>query len=180
MLFSGGFGSGLETFQGGGEIWKCGDCVEQTGDAERVMHASCGADEAEAAAFAGESGALTDESADAGAIHLNQAAEIDEQFLATRGGDALKFAVEEFAIFAERGATARLDDNDVAIGASIDFEFWMFEVHDDSSRSGNPTSRKFTFWGPKALYDGEAIVPSRSFRTRLLIEAGGSRNRPYA
>jgi hypothetical protein len=163
QLFRGGFRSGVETFHRGGKIWECWNGVEKTGDAERVVHSARGTNQSKAAAFAGESGALTDESADAGAIHLNQAAEIDEQFLATRGGDALKFAVEEFAIFAEGGAAARLDDNDVAIGASIDFEFWMFEVHDDSSRSGNPTFRKFTFWGPKALYDGEAIAPSGSF-----------------
>jgi hypothetical protein len=117
------------------------------------MHTSGGTDETEAAAFAGESSALTDESADAGAIHLDEAAKIDEQFFATRGGDALKFAVEELAIFAESGAAARLYDDDVAIGASVDFEFWMFNVHGDSFRSSQP----------KALYDGEAIAPSRSF-----------------
>jgi hypothetical protein len=93
------------------------------------MHASGGTDEAQAAAFAGESGALTHESADAGAIHLDEAAEIDEKLFATGGGDALKFVVEEFAIFTERGAAARLDDHDVSIGASVDFEFGMFDVH---------------------------------------------------
>jgi hypothetical protein len=160
----------LKTFQGAREIWKCGNGVEQTGDAEGVIHTAWRADETQAAAFAGESGALTDESADAGTIHLNKAAEIDEQFFATGRGDSLKFAIEEFAIFAEGGAAARLDNDDVAIGASVDFEFWMFNVHDGH----------FTFSQPKALYDGEAIAPSRSFRTRLLIEAGGSRTRPYA
>ena len=119
----------MEAFHRGGEIWECWNCVEQTGDAERVIHTARRTDQSEAAAFAGESGALTDQSADARAIHLNEAAEIDEQFFATAGGDALKFAVEEFAIFAERGAAARLDDHDVAIGASVDFEFWMFDVH---------------------------------------------------
>ena len=73
------------------------------------MHASGRTDETKTAAFAGESGALTDESADAGTIHLNEAAEIDEQFFATSGGDALKFAIKELAIFTEaarpRGST---------------------------------------------------------------------------
>jgi hypothetical protein len=97
------------------------------------MDSARGADEPQAAAFAGESGALADKSADTGAIHLNQAAQIHEQFFATAGGDALQFAVEEFAIFAERGAAVRLNDHDIAIGASVDFEFWMFDVHLDGS-----------------------------------------------
>jgi hypothetical protein len=127
------------------------------------MHASGGTDEAEAAAFACESGALTDESADAGAIHLDEAAEIDEQFFATRGGDALKLAVEEFAIFAEGGAPTGLDDHNVAISAGIDFEFWMFDVHENNFTSGKISFYNFTICWPKALYDGEAIAPSRSF-----------------
>ena len=123
----------MKTFERRGERRECGNRVEQARDAQRVIHPARGTHQAQAAAFARESGALTHQRADAGAIHLEEAAQIHEQLLAAGAGDALQFAVENFAVFAERGAAARRNDHDVAIGARVDFEFWMFDVHNDDS-----------------------------------------------
>jgi len=130
------------------------------------MHPARRTHQAQAAAFPRKSCALAHQRAYAGAIHLDQAAEIHEQLFATGARDALQFAIEDFAVFAERGAAVRFDDHDVAVGSRVDFEFWMFNVHKDDPifilliESPGRASRHSE---PGTLYDGEAIPPVQTF-----------------
>jgi len=56
---------GVETLNRCGKISERGDRVQQSRNAERVMHAPRGANQPQAAALAGQSGALSDQRADA-------------------------------------------------------------------------------------------------------------------
>jgi hypothetical protein len=122
-------GFGLEAAEGRRERLKCGNGFEEARDAERIVNAAGGHNETQAAALSRESSALTHECADTRAINLDEAAQIHEHFLPAFGGQALEFMVEQFAVFAERGAAAWRDDDDVAINAGSDFEFLMVGVH---------------------------------------------------
>jgi hypothetical protein len=130
------------------------------------MHPARWTHQAQTAAFARKSCALAHQRADAGAIHLDQPAEIHEQFLTARARDALQFAVEDFAVFAECGAAVRFDDHDVAVGSCVDFEFWMFDIHNNDSMFillMEIPGRASCHSEPETLYDGEAISPVQTF-----------------
>jgi hypothetical protein len=120
---------GLEAPQRRGERVIGGNSLEQPCDAKRIVYAPGGTHEAQAAALAREPGALAHQRADAGAVNLDEAAQVHKHFLPALGGQPLQFVVEQFAVFAERGAAARLDHNDIAILARGDFEFLMVGVH---------------------------------------------------
>ena len=103
--------------------------IEQTRHAERVVHAPGGTHKPQAAAFSREARALAHQRADAGAIHLNEAAEVHQHFLPAFAGQPLQFTVEELAVFAERGSSTSFDDDDVALLMRSNFQFLVIGIH---------------------------------------------------
>jgi hypothetical protein len=111
------------------QIIVSGNRVEQARHAQGVVHTSGGTNQAEASAFSREPSALAHQCADAGAVHLNEAAQIHQHFFVAFAGEPLQFAVKEFAIFAESGAATRFDDDDVALRVRCYFQFWVIGIH---------------------------------------------------
>ena len=120
---------GLETPQRSRERSERWNGFQQSSNAERIAHAPGRAHEAQTAALARQPSALAHQRADAGTVNLNESAQVHQHFPPPLGGKPLQLPVEKFAVFAQRGAAARLDHNDVAILARGDFEFLVIGVH---------------------------------------------------
>lgn len=136
-------GVGEAAAEGGdgfGFVGEGGDGVDEAGEFENVADVSAGVEEFQAAALAFEADERADQSADAGAIHLGDAGEIDDDFGGTLFTEAAKFSAETIVADADDDAA-----NEVENGDSTGFALGNLQAHRELLRRITRVSNAASF-----------------------------------